>query len=47
MKNGIDGYEKGVRILERILSSKRASREKKMLAMIGLVSMARRGWPNR
>lgn len=35
--------QKGIQILKRILSSKKATREKKLLAMIGLVSMARKG----
>lgn len=42
MKSDVYDYKKGVQILERILSSKRATREKKLLAMIGLVNMARR-----
>jgi len=42
MKNNVYDYQKGVQILERILCNKRASREKKILAMIGLVNMARR-----
>ena len=31
---------RGVRILERILISKKASREKKLLALIGLINIA-------
>ena len=42
MKNYYDD-QKGIQILKRILSSRKATREKKLLAMIGLVSMARKG----
>ena len=42
MKNYYDD-QKGIQILKRILSSKKATREKKLLAMIGLVSMATKG----
>ncbi len=34
---------RGVRILERILISKKASREKKLLALMGLVNIASAG----
>ena len=34
--------EKGVQVLTRILNSKKATKEKKLLAMIGLVNMARK-----
>ncbi|MFH1542854.1 MAG: hypothetical protein ABIE84_07200 [bacterium] len=34
---------KEIRILERILTDSSAPREKRMLAMIGLVHMAKRG----
>ncbi|MFH1825826.1 MAG: hypothetical protein ABH823_00855 [bacterium] len=42
MRSKINSYQKEIRILERILSNPKAPREKKLLAMIGLVSMARR-----
>lgn len=35
-------YQKGVRILERILTNPKASRIKKTLALIGLASLATR-----
>ena len=31
---------RGIRILERILASKKAGREKKLLALIGLINIA-------
>ncbi len=43
MKKSLTDNQKGIRILEKILCSEKSSREKKLLAMIGLVSMARRG----
>jgi len=42
MKSTICGQKRGIQILARILNSKRATREKRLLAMIGLVNMARR-----
>lgn len=40
MRNDVYSYQKGVQILERILRSRKATREKKLLALIGLVNMA-------
>jgi hypothetical protein len=38
----LEDYEvpRGIRILERILMSKKASREKKLLALVGLINIA-------
>ena len=41
MRNGVYSYQKGVQILEKILRNRKATREKKLLALMGLVSMAR------
>ena len=38
----IHDKQRGLQILERILISKKATREKKMLALFGLVSLASR-----
>jgi len=42
MKKLLTDNQKGIRILEKILRSEKASREKKLLAMIGLVNMAKK-----
>lgn len=34
---------RGIRILERILTSRKAGREKKLLALIGLINIANSG----
>ncbi|MFC1511235.1 hypothetical protein ACFL5U_02470 [Candidatus Margulisiibacteriota bacterium] len=42
LKDNVYGCQKSIQMLERILRSAKASREKKILAMIGLVNIARK-----
>ena len=42
MKRDIFDRKRGIQILRRILCSKKTSQEKKLLALIGLVNIARK-----
>jgi hypothetical protein len=42
MKRSYDAF-RGIRVLERILTSRKAGREKKLLALIGLINIASGG----
>jgi len=47
MKNNVYNYQRGIQILERILCRTKASREKKLLALIGLANIAKKGMERR